>query len=109
LEVFTVGYPVTDILGEELKFTDGVISSLSGVGDDAAFVQITVPLQPGNSGGPLVNNAGEVVGVVTSTAAVANFVRTVGTLPQNINWAANPCPYSPPRSGQDAKSRTRMR
>lgn len=87
MEVFTVGYPVTSILGEELKFTDGVISSLSGIGGEAAFMQITVPLQPGNSGGPLVNNFGEVVGITTSTAAIGAFFDKAGTLPQNVNWA----------------------
>lgn len=87
MEVFTVGYPVTSILGEELKFTDGVISSLSGIGGEAAFMQITVPLQPGNSGGPLVNNFGEVVGITTSTAAIGAFFDRAGTLPQNVNWA----------------------
>lgn len=87
MDVFTVGYPVTSILGEELKFTDGVISSLSGLGDEAAFMQVTVPLQPGNSGGPIVNDFGEVVGIATSTAAVSSFYRATGTIPQNVNWA----------------------
>jgi len=87
MEVFTVGYPVTSVLGEEAKFTDGVISSLSGVGGEAAFLQITVPLQPGSSGGPLVNYAGEVVGITTSTAAIGAFIEAAGTLPQNVNWA----------------------
>jgi len=86
-EVFTVGYPVTAILGDDIKFTDGVISSLSGIGGEMAFMQITVPIQPGNSGGPLVNDNGNVVGVTTSTAAVGTFLKHAGTLPQNINWA----------------------
>ena len=84
MEVFTVGYPVTSILGEEIKFTDGVISSLSGIGGEAAFMQITVPLQPGNSGGPLVNDSGEVVGITTSTAVISSFFEVAGTLPQNV-------------------------
>ena len=87
MEVFTLGYPVTSILGEEIKFTDGVISSLSGIGGEAAFMQITVPLQPGNSGGPLINDSGEVVGITTSTAAISSFFDVAGTLPQNVNWA----------------------
>lgn len=87
MEVFTVGYPLTSLLGQQIKFTDGTISSLSGISDEASFMQITVPLQPGNSGGPLVNDAGEVVGITTATAAVENFYSAAGTLPQNINWA----------------------
>ncbi len=85
--VFTMGYPAAKLLGQEPKFTDGSISSLSGVGGEASLLQISVPVQPGNSGGPLVNERGEVVGVVTSTAAVQAFLSATGTLPQNVNWA----------------------
>jgi S1-C subfamily serine protease len=85
--VFTIGYPASDILGPEPKFTDGSISSLSGLGGEASLLQITVPIQPGNSGGPLVNEQGYAIGVVTSSAAVRPFLQATGTLPQNINWA----------------------
>jgi S1-C subfamily serine protease len=85
--VFTVGFPATDLLGTQPKFTDGSVSALSGLGGEATVIQTTVPVQPGNSGGPLLNSAGEVVGVMTSTAAVRAFLAREGTLPQNINWA----------------------
>ena len=85
--VFTMGYPVTDVLGQEPKFTEGSVSALSGLRGEASLLQISVPVQPGNSGGPLVNERGEVVGVVTSTAAVQAFLSATGTLPQNVNWA----------------------
>ncbi|MGH7380881.1 MAG: trypsin-like peptidase domain-containing protein [Candidatus Methylomirabilales bacterium] len=85
--VFTMGYPATDLLGQEPKFTEGSISSLSGPGGEASLLQVSVPVQPGNSGGPLVNERGEVVGVLTSTAAVQVFLSATGTLPQNVNWA----------------------
>ncbi len=85
--VFTFGFPVLDLLGAEPKFTDGAISSLSGIGNEAAFAQISVPIQPGNSGGPLVNERGEVVGVIAAAAAIEPFMETAGTLPQNVNWA----------------------
>lgn len=85
--VFTLGYPVPGVLGEEVKYTEGVISSLSGLQGEDSLMQITVPVQPGNSGGPLVNEAGEVVGVVTSSAAISAFLKLTGTLPQNVNWA----------------------
>ena len=86
-EVFGFGYPVADLLGEEAKFTDGVVSSTTGLHGASNIFQMTVPIQPGSSGGPIVNFQGQVVGVATSTAAVENFLRTTGTLPQNINWA----------------------
>ena len=85
--VFTMGYPAADLLGQEPKFTEGSVSALSGLQGEAALLQMSVPIQPGNSGGPLVNERGEVVGVVTSTAAVRAFFAVTGTFPQNVNWA----------------------
>jgi S1-C subfamily serine protease len=86
-KVYTVGYPVTDILGNSAKFNAGTISSTSGIGDEASLIQISVPLQPGNSGGPICNSEGEVIGMATSAAGVEYFYNNTGTLPQNINWA----------------------
>lgn len=85
--IFTMGFPMEHLLGKEPKFTDGTISALSGIGGEATFFQMSVPIQPGNSGGPVVNNRGEVIGIVTSTAAILPFLSNTGTLPQNINWA----------------------
>jgi S1-C subfamily serine protease len=87
--VFTFGYPVTTVLGSEAKYSDGAISSVSGIQGDVAFLQVTVPIQPGNSGGPLVREDGTLVGVISSSAAIVPFIRLAGTLPQNINWATN--------------------
>lgn len=65
--VFTVGFPNASVQGVEPKFTDGRISSLSGIRDDRDHYQITVPAQPGNSGGPLVDaKTGEIVGIVSA-------------------------------------------
>ena len=78
-EVFTIGYPLAHMLGVDPKFTDGVISAKSGLNGEPIPYQITVPIQPGNSGGPLVNLHGEVVGVITSTASSSAFFREVET------------------------------
>ena len=86
-QVFTMGFPVADMLGTEPKYTDGVVSAKSGLNDDPLAYQITVPIHPGNSGGPLVNQKGQVIGVITSTAAPLAFMENAGTMPQNINWA----------------------
>jgi S1-C subfamily serine protease len=86
--VFTVGFPVPGVLGQEPKVSEGIISSVSGIKDDASFMQISIPIQPGNSGGPVITEKGELVGVVSSTAAVSAFLKRTGTLPQNVNWAA---------------------
>lgn len=87
-EIFTIGYPAAAVLGTEPKFTDGTVSALSGVGGDASYFQMSVPVQPGNSGGPVMNFDGQVIGIVAATAAVEAFYTTTGSLPQNVNWAS---------------------
>lgn len=88
--VFTIGFPTPDLLGVAPKYSDGAISALSGLGDTRSLMQITVPIQPGNSGGPLVDTQGRVVGVIDSTAAVENFYKlSGGALPQNVNFAVS--------------------
>lgn len=89
-EVFTVGFPLVDIQGQAAKATFGRINALSGLRDDADFVQIDVPIQPGNSGGPLLNRQGRVVGVVTATLDQAVAMRLTGTFAQNVNYALKP-------------------
>ncbi len=64
--VFTVGFPRIDVMGSTPKLSDGVISDVNGLDGDPGSYQTTVPIQPGNSGGPLLNMRGEVVGVVRS-------------------------------------------
>ena len=85
--VFTLGFPIIEWLGVEPKFTDGSVSAVHGPKGADHYMQITVPIQPGNSGGPLLNENGQVVGVVTATARVKEFFELTGTLPQDINFA----------------------
>jgi len=66
-KVFTIGYPSIDIMGFKPKYTEGVISAVTGIKDNPTVFQTTVPIQPGNSGGPLFNEKGEVVGLTTSS------------------------------------------
>jgi serine protease Do len=65
-EVFTLGFPLGSILGSTAKLSTGKINSLYGIDDNPSLLQIGNPLQPGNSGGPLFNMQGELVGVVVS-------------------------------------------
>lgn len=65
-EVFTLGYPLKTTMGEEIKLTNGIISSKSGFKGDITTYQITVPIQPGNSGGPLFDKNGYVIGVINA-------------------------------------------
>lgn len=66
-EVFTLGYPMSDVLGQEVKLTDGKISSRTGIQGDPTVYQISVPIQHGNSGGPLFDTNGSVVGITSAT------------------------------------------
>jgi S1-C subfamily serine protease len=83
-EVFTIGYPAPGLLGFNQKFTNGTVSSLTGMKSDPYSMQISVPVQPGNSGGPLVSSeTGYVVGIITGGV---NH-KAVNFNPQNINYA----------------------
>ena len=63
-EIFVLGYPMTSTMGDEIKLTTGVISSKTGFQGDVSLYQISAPIQPGNSGGPLFDNKGNIVGIV---------------------------------------------
>ena len=80
-EVFAMGYPMADVMGSEVKFTDGKISSKSGIGGDVRVYQISVPIQPGNSGGPLFDMEGNVVGI-TSSGLNRDYFKS-----ENVNYA----------------------
>jgi S1-C subfamily serine protease len=77
--VLTVGFPLPHLQGQEPKLTRGDISGLSGFRDDPSAFQISTPIQPGNSGGPLVDRRGNVVGVIVSKLARLDA--------QNVNYA----------------------
>jgi S1-C subfamily serine protease len=85
--VFTVGFPNPGLQGVSPKMTKGEISSLAGVGDDPRHFQISVPIQPGNSGGAVVDEAGNVVGVVCAKISDLAAIESSGAIPQNINYA----------------------
>jgi S1-C subfamily serine protease len=86
-EVFTIGFPNIQMQGVEPKYTDGKISSLTGMQDDPTEYQISVPVQPGNSGGPLCDANGEVVGIIVARLNDMAMLETSGAVPQNVNYA----------------------
>jgi S1-C subfamily serine protease len=65
-DVFVLGYPLTQALGNEIKLTNGIISSRTGYQGDVANYQISAPVQPGNSGGPMFDSKGNVIGIVVA-------------------------------------------
>ena len=85
--VFTIGFPNPELQGFAPKVTKGEISSLTGAHDDPREFQISVAVQPGNSGGPLVNHYGNVVGIVEARLADIATLKSTGSLPQNVNYA----------------------
>ena len=86
-DVFTLGFPLGEILGKSAKLSTGTINSLYGIQDDPRLFQISNPIQPGNSGGPLFNKRGELVGVVVSTLNAKYFYENADIIPQNVNFA----------------------
>lgn len=64
--VYVLGYPLRATMGEEIKLTNGIISSKSGFQGDITSYQISAPVQPGNSGGPLVSADGDIIGIINA-------------------------------------------
>lgn len=85
--VMTIGFPNIQVQGLSPKLTRGEISSLSGAQDDPRIFQISVPVQPGNSGGALIDTAGNVIGVATAQLDALAALKISGSLPQNVNYA----------------------
>ncbi|GAB4065417.1 trypsin-like peptidase domain-containing protein [Ancylobacter sonchi] len=85
--VMMLGYPLSNYLNSALNVTAGMVSSLSGIDGDTRYLQFTAPTQPGNSGGPLLDNTGRVVGVATAKLSDLSVIKVAGTVPQNVNFA----------------------
>ena len=73
-DVFTLGFPMIETMGESIKLSDGIISCKSGYMSDSTNYQITVPINPGNSGGPLFDKNGNLVGIVNARYSGAENV-----------------------------------
>jgi S1-C subfamily serine protease len=85
--VATIGFPDPGLQGFAPKLAKGEIASLSGAADDARYFQISVPVQPGNSGGALVDEKGNVVGIVSAKLNASAALAASGALPENVNYA----------------------
>ena len=86
-QAISYGFPLTGALATEGNLTVGYVSALRGLGDDPHSIQITTPIQPGNSGGPLLDSSGNVIGVVAAKLDALRVMRATGDVPQNINFA----------------------
>jgi S1-C subfamily serine protease len=86
-DIVVVGYPLRGLLASGMNVTTGTVSALAGPGDDRRFFQLTAPVQPGNSGGPVLDAAGNAVGVVMAKLNAIRIARATGDIPQNVNFA----------------------
>lgn len=88
--VIVAGYPLKGLLTDGLQVTDGTVSATKGIRNDEKVFQVTAPVQPGNSGGPLFDASGSVIGVVVAKLNAVRMAEQTGDIPQNINFAVNP-------------------
>lgn len=86
-DVVVTGYPLNGLLGSEMAVTTGSLTALAGIQNDSRFVQLSAPIQPGNSGGPALDARGNVIGMVTSMLNGVTIAAVTGALPQNVNFA----------------------
>ena len=87
--IVVVGYPLHGLLASEANVTTGTVSALAGLENDTRLLQITAPVQRGNSGGPLLDNSGNIVGVIVGKLNAMTIAKVTGDIPQNINFAIN--------------------
>ena len=85
--VVAIGFPYHGLLTSDFTVTTGIVSSLSGILNDTRHLQISAAVQPGNSGGPLFDFDGVVVGVVAAKLNALRMARATGSIPENINFA----------------------
>ncbi len=85
--VVVAGFPLHGVLGSDFKITTDTVSGLTGPGNNKALLQLSAPIQKGNSGGPLLDLSVHVVGVVVSKLDALKLARATGDIPQNVNFA----------------------
>tara|TARA_A100001015_G_scaffold60578_1_gene66786 strand:- start:118 stop:1800 length:1683 start_codon:yes stop_codon:yes gene_type:complete len=86
-DIVAFGYPLRGILSSSVKLTRGIVSSLSGLNDNYSEIQIDAAIQPGNSGGPVLNMEGQVVGVASSGLNKLAMIEEAEYIPENVNFA----------------------
>lgn len=86
-EIITFGFPLTQQLSDSVKLTKGIVSSLSGLDNNYSQIQIDAAIQPGNSGGPVLNMSGQVVGVASSGLSKMYMAKKTKYIPENVNFA----------------------
>lgn len=85
--IVALGYPLSGVLAADASVSVGNVSTLAGIADDSRYFQISAPVQPGNSGGPLLDASGHLAGIVTAKLDAVRVARFTGDIPQNVNFA----------------------
>ncbi len=88
-ELYALGFPLIDTLGVGLRITEGIVSSMGGMHDEGTAFQMTASIHPGNSGGPVVDSEGKLLGVSVSRVNDQYLMTTRGIIGQNLNFAVN--------------------
>ena len=86
-DVVGLGFPLRGLLANQANVTVGIVSATAGLQDDARFLQISAPVQPANSGGPLFDRSGNVVGIIVAKLDALQVAELTGDIPQNVNFA----------------------
>lgn len=86
-KVLVFGYPLAGALSSGGNTTLGNVTALTGLRDDSRFLQVSASIQPGNSGGPVLDEMGRLIGVIEGKLDALKFARRTGDVPQNVNFA----------------------
>ena len=85
-KVLVAGYPFGDVFSNTIKVTSGIVSAIRGAGDDSGQFQLDAAVQPGNSGGPIYDSRGNIVGVVVAQLDKLKMAKAIGSMPENVNF-----------------------
>ena len=85
-DIIVAGYPFGDRVSSTLKFTQGIVSSVAGLSNDYSQIQIDAALQPGNSGGPIMDEFGNIVAVAVAKLSLKKILKDYGVVPENTNF-----------------------
>ena len=85
-DIIVAGFPFGNKVSSTLKFTRGIVSSIAGIGDDYSRIQIDAALQPGNSGGPIMNDYGNIIAVAVAKLSLKKILKDYGVVPENTNF-----------------------
>ena len=88
--IVVLGYPLSPILGQSIRATSRIVSGGTGIMGNTVQFQITADIQPGNSGGPVLDETGQVIGMIVSSLDDIAAIQATGSIPQNVNFAIRP-------------------